>query len=82
MVQFLNDTIVQPRESSWFEFYEPGQSTKILKLKDSPLYKEDWLGLKQLDEQNKLKLLGTEGDHLRLGREWFKKNIIDEFISK
>lgn len=39
MVKFLNDTIVQPKESQWFEFYEPGQDQRILPLKQSKLYK-------------------------------------------
>lgn len=39
MVKFLNDTIVQPKESQWFEFYEPGQDQRILPLNQSKVYK-------------------------------------------
>ena len=49
MVQFMNDTVVIPRESEWFGFYAPGQDSEILPLEDSPLYIEDWLGLQELD---------------------------------
>ncbi|KAH8398047.1 hypothetical protein KR222_011638, partial [Zaprionus bogoriensis] len=38
MVKFLNDTIVQPRESQWFEFYAPGQDQQILPLSQSKVY--------------------------------------------
>ena len=38
MVKFLNDTIVQPKESQWFEFYKPGQDKEILPLRQSRTY--------------------------------------------
>lgn len=40
MVKFINDTIVQPKESQWFEFYKPGQDKEILPLKESRVYKQ------------------------------------------
>ncbi|XP_037936348.1 palmitoyl-protein thioesterase 1-like [Teleopsis dalmanni] len=74
MVKFLNDTIVQPKESQWFEFYTPGQDKEILPLKKSHVYK--CLGLEQLDLDGKLDFLGVEGDHLQLSEQWFIDNII------
>ncbi|KAF7491553.1 Palmitoyl-protein thioesterase 1 [Sarcoptes scabiei] len=82
LVYFLNDTIVQPKESGWFQFYLPGQSEKIYDLKDSPLYREDRIGLKRLDEQNKLFLLSTIGDHLQFSIDWFQKEIVEKFLAK
>ncbi|UXI18014.1 RNA-binding domain-containing protein [Sarcoptes scabiei] len=82
LVYFLNDTIVQPKESGWFQFYLPGQSEKIYDLKDSPLYREDRIGLKRLDDQNKLFLLSTIGDHLQFSIDWFQKEIVEKFLSK
>lgn len=81
LVTFLNDTIVQPKESGWFQFYEPGQSQKVTPLKESAIYKEDWIGLKTLDEQGRLKLIGCEGDHLQLNHKFFEKEIVDRFLS-
>jgi hypothetical protein len=37
---------VDPRTSSVFGSYAPGDDTKLLALEDLDLYKEDWLGLK------------------------------------
>ena len=37
MVKHNQDSMVEPRESSHFEFYTPGQSDVILPLKDSVL---------------------------------------------
>lgn len=80
LVKFLNETIVEPKESEWFEFYAPGQTKTIVSLKDSPIYTEDWIGLKQLDQAGKLKLLGVEGDHLQFNLKWFQKNIVEPYL--
>lgn len=80
LVKFLNETIVEPKESEWFEFYADGQTDKIVSLKDSPLYKEDWIGLKQLDEAGKLKRIAVEGDHLQFTLSWFKENIVNVYL--
>lgn len=80
LVQFLNDTIVQPRESGWFGFYAPGQDQKLIDLRNTTLYKEDWIGLKQLDQSGRLKLLSTLGNHLQFTIEWFQQNIVEPFL--
>ena len=80
LVKFLNETIVEPKESEWFEFYAPGQTEKIVPLKDSPIYQEDWIGLKQLDQDGKLKFISVHGDHLQFNLEWFEKNIVEPFL--
>lgn len=76
MVKFLNDTIVQPKESQWFEFYAPGQDVAIVPLRESKIYVEDRIGLKQLDLNGKLVLLATEGNHLQFTAQWFEDHII------
>ncbi len=40
MVLFDSDSIVQPKESEWFGFFEPGSDKKMIALEDSQLYKE------------------------------------------
>jgi len=81
MVTFLQDTMVQPIESERFEFYAPGQDKTIVPLKESPIYKEDWIGLKTLDEANKLKFLEVEGDHLKFTEPWFLANIVGPYLN-
>jgi len=76
MVMFDNDTMVQPKESEWFAFYIPGQAKQVQYLRDSPLYTEDWLGLKEMDGAGKLAFLSTIGDHLQFTDEWFYDNIV------
>lgn len=74
LVKFLNDTIVQPRESQWFEFYEPGQDQRILPLNQSRVYNN--LGLNMMDQRKKLQFLSVEGDHLAISKEWFLQNLV------
>lgn len=56
MVKFLNDTIVQPKESQWFEFYAPGQDKHILPLNQSKVFKYVRRNLNQYSKC-KIKLL-------------------------
>ncbi|CAH3109297.1 unnamed protein product [Pocillopora meandrina] len=76
MVMFGKDTMVDPKESEWFGFYKPGQGVEKYTLQESPLYQEDWLGLKQMDKDNKLHFLTADGDHLQFTEEFFNKQII------
>lgn len=80
LVKFLNETIVEPKESEWFEFYAPGDAKQVIALKDSPIYKEDWIGLKELDKAGKLKRIAVEGDHLQFNLSWFQKYIVEPFL--
>lgn len=80
LVKFLNETIVEPKDSEWFEFYAPDKTDTIVSLKDSPIYKEDWIGLKQLDQAGKLHRIAVEGDHLQFTLSWFKKYIVDVYL--
>lgn len=38
MVKFEDDSIVQPRESSWFEFYKPGQDKEVVPFNQSDIF--------------------------------------------
>jgi len=80
MIKHLQDGMVEPRESEHFEFYAPGQSEVIVPLKESPLYTEDWIGLKVLDERGGLHFLEVEGDHLQFSRQWFIDEIINVYF--
>lgn len=40
MVKFTEDTIVQPLQSQWFEFYAPNQDKIILPLNESAIFTE------------------------------------------
>jgi palmitoyl-protein thioesterase len=63
MYLFEDDETVVPMESGWF--WEVN-GTDITELKDRPLYKEDWIGLKTLDKKGALKFKTTPGGHMSL----------------
>ena len=65
MYQFEDDTTAVPKQSSWFAEYN-ATSEKETKLQDRKIYKEDWLGLKWLDERGRLFFKKTEGGHMQL----------------
>lgn len=66
MFQFDEDVTVVPKESAWFAEVN---GTDVTPLKERPIYTEDWLGLKELDEAGKLKFLNIEGPHMSLSDE-------------
>jgi len=72
MVVFRDDQTVIPKESGWFsEVNATTDSAGIEKrtvtpLRDRPIYKEDWIGLKALDEKHGLDFVEVEGEHMRL----------------
>ncbi|KAI4470289.1 palmitoyl-protein thioesterase/dolichyldiphosphatase 1 [Holotrichia oblita] len=80
MVKYENDQMVIPVESSWFGFYEPGQAKKVLALKETRIYLDDQLGLREMDHQKKLHFLSFPGGHLQGNWDLFKQNIIEKFL--
>lgn len=64
MFMFSDDTTVVPKESAYF--YEVNRtSEEVTKLKDRDLFKEDWLGLKWLDERDRLEFRVAKGGHMQ-----------------
>ncbi|KFY15962.1 hypothetical protein V491_05489 [Pseudogymnoascus sp. VKM F-3775] len=66
MYLFDEDVTVVPKESGWFAEVN---GTEVTPLKERPIYTENWLGLKELDEAGKLKFLTAGGGHMRLSDE-------------
>ncbi|KUL86063.1 hypothetical protein ZTR_06455 [Talaromyces verruculosus] len=65
MFMFSEDTTAVPKESAWFA--EVNQTNgEITSLRDRSIYKEDWLGLRSLDEQGKLDFETIPGPHMAL----------------
>ncbi len=44
-------------------------------LADDPGYQGDWIGLKMLNESNRLKLLAYDGQHLEISQDWYHENF-------
>merc|ERR1711953_173273 len=65
LVQFTEDSIVDPKQSESFGWFSQ-DNTKMIPMQNTTLYTEDWIGLKTLDQQGKLHLMSVKGDHLQL----------------
>lgn len=75
LVEFAQDRMVTPRESSLFGFYADGGTSKIIPLESSDLYVKDRLGLKKLKESSRLHMISVPGDHLQYKMSWFTEQI-------
>jgi len=81
LFQFSEDTVVVPKESEWFGYYEDGDLNKILTLQEMDIYQEDWIGLKSLDESGRLKFLSCPGNHMQISLSWFASNVVAPFLN-
>ncbi|KAI0267048.1 alpha/beta-hydrolase [Gloeopeniophorella convolvens] len=73
LVGFARDRTVVPKESPWFGSWAPPaeedgrapQKTIVL-MREQPLYIEDWIGLRALDEAGRVVLAICPGEHMEL----------------
>ncbi|KAJ7209623.1 palmitoyl-protein thioesterase [Mycena pura] len=85
LVIFTKDVTVVPKESSWFasevisdELVQlpNGQqqvlagSRTLVPMREQPLYVEDWIGLRELDERGGVDFAECEGVHMQIGECW------------
>ncbi|KAJ3282508.1 Palmitoyl-protein thioesterase 1 [Borealophlyctis nickersoniae] len=80
MLQFENDETVVPKESAWFGYWN--EEGEVIPIKDQPLYKEDWLGLKSMDEKGKLIFEEIPGKHMEIAIEYVKDVIVPKYLSE
>ncbi|KAK2004439.1 palmitoyl protein thioesterase [Colletotrichum falcatum] len=76
MVMFEDDTTVIPKETSWFEEVN---GTESLPLRARAIYKEDWIGLRELDRKGALRFRQIPGEHMQLSQKSLNKTI-EEFF--
>lgn len=79
LVRFINDTIIKPRDSAWFSFFD--ESGQIKDIHDQDWYKNDTLGIKSLDASDRIEFLSLPGTHMQIPLEQFKQ-ITDKFLAK
>jgi palmitoyl-protein thioesterase len=73
---FEDDTLVVPKETSWFEEVN---GTESIPLRARKIYQEDWLGLRGLDRNGGLHFRSAPGDHLQGMEELLNQTITDYF---
>ncbi|PKI73132.1 hypothetical protein CRG98_006474 [Punica granatum] len=76
LIMFEQDNVLVPRETSLFGYYPDGSFNVILPAEETTLYKEDWIGLKTLNEAGKVKFINLSGHHLQISISDMKKYIL------
>lgn len=76
MVEALNDTVVVPHASEMHGFFKWGGTDEIVAWRDTEGYQNDFIGLKTLDEANKIDTYTYEGDHLRWSNDFWTNTVI------
>ncbi|KAI3468997.1 hypothetical protein Pfo_025660 [Paulownia fortunei] len=71
-----NDTVIKPKESSWFGYYADGDLKRILQPQETKLYTEDWIGLKTLDKARRVKFIRVAGGHVDMSDADIKKYVV------
>jgi len=74
MYKFDEDTTVIPSESEWFDEVNPA-TLEVLPLKSRPIYTEDWIGLKKLDEKGGIVFKIAPGQHMHITRELLEETF-------
>ena len=80
LIRGKRDTVITPKESSWFEFYDK-DGKNLVKLEDSEFYKKDFIGIRQLNEQGKISFVEFEGEHVFFTMEEYEKYVRDFFLN-
>ena len=79
MYVFDEDETVHPKESGWFSEVdtETGRETK---LRERRIFRDDWLGLKHLDEKGGLHFESTPGRHMAISKAVLVK-VFEKYFS-
>jgi palmitoyl-protein thioesterase len=77
LIRFMDDITVVPRDSAWFSFYD--RQGNLTNLVDSELY--NTLGLKKMDEDNKIVFETLEGGHMQIGDESLQRLVMTYFAN-
>jgi palmitoyl-protein thioesterase len=76
LIMFEHDTVLIPRETAWFGYYPDGNFSVILPANETALYKEDWIGLKTLDDAGRVKYISVPGNHLGITPSDMLKHVV------
>jgi len=78
LIRFARDQTVVPRDSAWFADLRvgPGGGLKAVPARESDLYREDWIGLRALDEKGALLFEEAPGGHMQFGVDWFVDRVV------
>ncbi len=73
LIKFSEDTMILPKETAWFEFYD--ENNKVIDLSASEFYRSDFIGVRKLTEEGKIRFVKLRGNHLD-----YDEDDIDSFV--
>lgn len=76
LIMFEHDTVLIPKETSWFGYYSDDAFKTITPPQQTKLYIEDWIGLKALDDAGRVKYVSVPGNHLGISQSDMKKYVV------
>ncbi|PWA80766.1 alpha/beta-Hydrolases superfamily protein [Artemisia annua] len=82
LIMFDKDSVLVPKETSWFGYFPDGAWDPILPAQETRLYKEDWIGLRTLDEAGRVKFVNVTGGHLDMADDDMKKYIVPYLVDE
>ena len=79
LIKSKSDSVIVPRESSWFMFYDT-EGKNIVPLQESRFYKDDFIGLRKLNEEGKLTFVEFRDEHVIYNIVEYWEEIVDFFL--
>ena len=79
LIKSREDSVIVPRESCWFEFYDRDGKT-IIPLKESDFYIEDYIGLRKLIEEGKVTFTEFAEEHVLSHIKEYQEEIVPFFL--
>jgi len=80
MIRFEEDQTVVPASTTWFGWVNDLEEP--IPMNETLSYKEDWIGLKTLEKDNKLDFLTTPGEHMQVDIEYFLENVFHPYLDE
>merc|ERR1711871_503876 len=83
LIKFKYDFVVVPNDSSWFGYYPWGTLDRgqMLQMNQTEVYKQDWIGLKTLDEQGKIVFKECPAMHMKFTLSYFRDEVLIPYLS-
>ena len=78
LIKSKEDTVITPRESSWFEFYDK-EGKEIVPLELSDFYLDDYIGLRKLNEEGKVEFAEFAEEHVLYNMKEYNEEIVEFF---
>lgn len=55
------------------------EGPQLIEMRDHPIYKEDWIGLKRLDDKGAIHLRTCDGEHMQINTQCWK-HVVERFV--